>query len=96
MNDGEKRRRTARVLASSGLVMLITGLALFAWHDVAPGQRVAPLLGLEHEFWAHVHIAASIIFSAAVLFHARLNLVGLRRHFVRRHAKEHGSRSEGV
>lgn len=69
-------------LAVSLLVMVVSGLGLFAWHDVPqPEAAIGSFLGIDYEVWSHLHLISSIIFTVAAMFHLRLNWWPLLRHF---------------
>lgn len=76
------RRWTDILLAISLVVMVISGLGLFAWHD-APQVEAATgaFLGIDFEVWSHAHIVSSILFTSAAVSHLRLNWTLLLRHF---------------
>lgn len=77
-----QRRWTDICLAVSLVVMLASGLGLFAWHDVPQEQAATgSFLGIPYDAWSHVHIVASIAFTAAAAMHMRLNWAPLVRHF---------------
>ena len=78
-----RRRWTDICLAVSLLAMFASGLGLFAWHDVPHQVQAATgaFLGIPYEAWSHVHIVASIVFSAAAASHLGLNWLPLVRHF---------------
>jgi hypothetical protein len=79
------RRWTDIVLAFSLLVMILSGLGLFAWHDVPQVEAaIGAFLGIDYEVWSHTHIVSSILFSGAAVSHLRLNWKPLLRHFARR------------
>jgi len=79
------RRWTDIVLALSLAVMVLSGLGLFAWHDVPQVEAaIGAFLGIDYEVWSHTHIVASILFCGAAVSHLRLNLKLLLRHFARR------------
>lgn len=76
------RRWVGMSLAVSLLVMLGSGLGLFAWHDVPqPEAATGSFLGIDYEVWSHLHLISSIIFTVAAMFHLRLNWRPLLRHF---------------
>lgn len=78
------RRRWADIcLAISLVVMVASGLGLFAWHDVPHQVQAATgaFLGIPYEAWSHVHIVASIAFSTAAASHLGLNWLPLVRNF---------------
>jgi len=79
------RRWTDIVLALSLVLMVLSGLGLFAWHD-APQAEAATgaFLGIDYEVWSHAHIVSSILFTGAAVSHLRLNWRLLLRHFSRR------------
>ena len=79
------RRWTDIVLALSLAVMVLSGLGLFAWHDVPQVEAATgTFLGIDYEVWSHAHIVSSILFSGAAVSHLRLNWKPLLRHFARR------------
>ena len=81
------RRWTDIVLAFSLLVMTLSGLGLFAWHDVPQVEAaIGAFLGIDYEVWSHAHIVSSMLFSGAAVSHLRLNWKPLLRHFSRRPA----------
>jgi hypothetical protein len=78
------RRWTDIVLAISLVVMVLSGLGLFAWHDVPQVEAATgAFLGLDYEVWSHAHIVSSILFTGAAVSHLRLNWKLLLRHFNR-------------
>lgn len=81
------RRWTDILLAISLVVMVLSGLGLFAWHDVPQVEAATgAFLGLDYEVWSHAHIVSSILFTGAAVSHLRLNWKLLLRHFKRRTA----------
>lgn len=76
------RRWTGVFLAIGLVVMVVSGLGLFAWHDV-PQEEAATgsFLGIDYEVWSHLHLVSSILFTAAAASHLRLNWSPLLRHF---------------
>ena len=79
------RRWTDIVLALSLVVMVLSGLGLFAWHDVPQAEAATgAFLGIDYEVWSHAHIVSSILFTGAAVSHLRLNWRLLLRHFSRR------------
>lgn len=79
------RRWTDIMLAISLAVMVISGLGLFAWHDVPQAEAATgAFLGIDYEVWSHAHIISSILFTGAAVSHLRLNWRSLLRHFSRR------------
>lgn len=78
------RRWTDIVLALSLAVMVVSGLGLFAWHDVPQAEAATgAFLGIDYEVWSHAHIVSSVLFTGAAMSHLRLNWKLLLRHFSR-------------
>lgn len=76
------RRWTGVFLAIGLVVMVVSGLGLFAWHDVPqPEAATGSFLGIDYEVWSHLHLVSSILFTAAAASHLRLNWSPLLRHF---------------
>jgi hypothetical protein len=76
------RRWTDILLALSLLVMVLSGLGLFAWHDVPQAEAATgAFLGIDYEVWSHAHIVSSILFTGAAVSHLHLNWRLLLRHF---------------
>lgn len=79
------RRWTDIVLALSLVAMVLSGLGLFARHDVPQVEAATgAFLGIDYEVWSHTHIVSSILFSGAAVSHLRLSWKLLLRHFARR------------
>ena len=88
-NPSGLRRWTDIILAISLVVMVISGLGLFAWHDVPQAEAATgAFLGIDYEAWSHAHIISSILFTGAAVSHLRLNWRLLLRHFSRRPKQE--------
>jgi hypothetical protein len=76
------RRWTGVFLAIGLVIMVVSGLGLFAWHDVPqPEAATGRFLGIEYEVWSHLHLISSIVFTAAAASHLRLNWSPLLRYF---------------
>jgi hypothetical protein len=76
------RRWTGIFLAIGLVVMVVSGLGLFAWHDVPqPEAATGSFLGIEYEIWSHLHLISSILFTCAAASHLRLNWSPLLRYF---------------
>jgi hypothetical protein len=76
------RRWTGIFLAIGLVVMVVSGLGLFAWHDVPQAEAATgSFLGIDYEVWSHLHLISSILFTGAAASHLRLNWRPLLRHF---------------
>lgn len=82
MGISGSRRWVGMSLPVSLLAMVVSGLGLFAWHDVPqPDAATGSFLGIDYEVWSHLHLIPSFLFSAAAASHLRLNWGPLLRHF---------------
>ena len=78
------RRWTDITIALSLLVMVPSGLGLFAWHDVPQAQAASgSFLGVPYDAWSHAHLVSSIAFTLGAASHLRLNWTPLMRHFAK-------------
>ena len=76
------RRWTGVFLAIGLVVMVVSGLGLFAWHDVPQVEAATgSFLGIDYEVWSHLHLISSILFTSAAASHLRLNWRPLLRYF---------------
>jgi len=83
------RRWTGNILAGSLVVMVLSGLGLFAWHDVPQSQAATgSFLGIDYEIWSHAHLISSIVFTGAAVSHLRYNWKILLRYL---RPNEHGA-----
>ena len=74
------RRVTVILLASLGLVTLISGILLQTMPR-GPGSSYATALGLAKSLWTDIHVYAGFAVAGVAIVHAYTNYRGLLFHF---------------